>query len=81
MASTVSGSTAFTLQTEPETGTFKRRLDDVTKFLFDSEEGKILGKSIMQWGEMIIQCIHQLKIISGLPEVICLHFKPSLLCF
>ncbi|CAC5425445.1 ATP1B [Mytilus coruscus] len=49
MASTVSGSTAFTIQADPDTGTFKRRFEDVSTFFFDSENGKILGKSFQQW--------------------------------
>ena len=51
MASTVSGSTAFTLQTDPETGAIKRRLEDITTFLFDAEERKILGKTPEQWSK------------------------------
>lgn len=55
MASSVSGtvSTAFTLQTEPDTGTFKRRFEDVTTFCLDVENGKILGKSISQWSKFL----------------------------
>ncbi|CAG2202210.1 sodium/potassium-transporting ATPase subunit beta-2-like [Mytilus galloprovincialis] len=49
MASTVSGSTAFTTQVDPDTGTFQRRLGDVSTFFYDSEEGKILGKTFQQW--------------------------------
>ncbi|CAG2202207.1 unnamed protein product [Mytilus edulis] len=49
MASTVSGSTAFTFQADPDTGTFKRRFGDVSNFFFDSENGKVLGKTFQQW--------------------------------
>ena len=37
------------MQQEPETGTFQRRMQDVTNYLYDSEEKKVLGKTLEQW--------------------------------
>ena len=55
MASTVSGSTAFTMQQEPETGTFQRRMQDVTNYLYDAEEKKVLGKTLEQWCKLFLK--------------------------
>lgn len=75
MASTVSGSTAFTTQVDPDTGTFQRRLGDVSTFFYDSEEGKILGKSFQQWSKFYgTNTYYTLTNYDSFPDSpVCLH--------
>lgn len=50
MASTAGSTAVDTVASGPATPTVKQRLSDFASFLYNSEEGTVLGRTAKSWG-------------------------------